>query len=216
MPTEADFLAAVIADPDDDAPRLIYADWLDENGQDERAEFIKAQVAIARTIPTDHTRRAPEEGCPCLFCALRRREGELLDRHWTEWAADLRAGYCLNLYTGTPLSPPNRAILFRRGFVHAVTCAAADWLAHGDAVLAAQPVREVRLTTYPTTAQLATMDIRWGDASQMFTGLVRDTFAFRWPSVKVWHLPPADAGVLTPNELRALRGRRTYHQGAHS
>src|SRR5205823_3346972 len=31
-----------IADaPDDDAPRLVYADWLDEHGQPERAEFVR-------------------------------------------------------------------------------------------------------------------------------------------------------------------------------
>ena len=41
---EQAFLRAVIENPDDDAPRLIYADWLDEQGQSERAEFIRVQV----------------------------------------------------------------------------------------------------------------------------------------------------------------------------
>jgi uncharacterized protein (TIGR02996 family) len=41
-------LAAIRAAPDDDAPRLIYADWLDEHGQSERAEFIRLQVLLAR------------------------------------------------------------------------------------------------------------------------------------------------------------------------
>jgi uncharacterized protein (TIGR02996 family) len=41
-------LAAIIANPDDDTPRLIYADWLDENGQAERAEFIRVQCRMAR------------------------------------------------------------------------------------------------------------------------------------------------------------------------
>lgn len=45
--TDADFLRAILAVPDDDAPRLIYADWLDENGQPERAEFIRVQCRIA-------------------------------------------------------------------------------------------------------------------------------------------------------------------------
>ncbi len=30
--------------PDDDAPRLVYADWLEENGEGERAEFIRLMV----------------------------------------------------------------------------------------------------------------------------------------------------------------------------
>src|SRR5205814_2112647 len=37
-------LAAIVADPADDAARLAYADWLDEHGRPERAEFIRAQV----------------------------------------------------------------------------------------------------------------------------------------------------------------------------
>ncbi len=38
---------------------------------------------------------------------------------------------------------------FVRGFVESVTCTAADWLAHADAIRAAQPVTKVRLTMYP-------------------------------------------------------------------
>src|ERR1043165_8521656 len=40
--------ASVLADPADDTPRLVYADWLDEHGQPERAEFIRLQIEIAR------------------------------------------------------------------------------------------------------------------------------------------------------------------------
>ena len=36
------FLQAIRDAPDDDAPRLIYADWLDERG-DPRGEFIRVQ-----------------------------------------------------------------------------------------------------------------------------------------------------------------------------
>lgn len=50
----ADFLTeqqqlygAIVADPLDDAPRLIYADWLDEQGQEERALFIRLQIEVA-------------------------------------------------------------------------------------------------------------------------------------------------------------------------
>src|SRR5436190_15862505 len=35
-------LRAVVVAPRDDAPRLIYADWLDEHGQAEAAEYIRA------------------------------------------------------------------------------------------------------------------------------------------------------------------------------
>jgi len=39
--------AAVLADPDDDLPRLVFADWLDESGDPDRARFVRSQVALA-------------------------------------------------------------------------------------------------------------------------------------------------------------------------
>ncbi|HEY1190616.1 MAG TPA: TIGR02996 domain-containing protein, partial [Gemmata sp.] len=38
-------MAAIAAHPDEDTPRLVFADWLDENGDPERAEFVRAQIA---------------------------------------------------------------------------------------------------------------------------------------------------------------------------
>jgi uncharacterized protein (TIGR02996 family) len=43
MSDEAALLAAILAHPDEDTPRLVYADWLDEHGQHDRAEFIRIQ-----------------------------------------------------------------------------------------------------------------------------------------------------------------------------
>ncbi len=49
--TEADahapFVNAIIAAPGCDIPRLVFADWLDERGESERAEFIRVQCEIA-------------------------------------------------------------------------------------------------------------------------------------------------------------------------
>jgi uncharacterized protein (TIGR02996 family) len=39
-------LARIIADPACDAVRLVYADYLEENGQPERAEFVRVQVEL--------------------------------------------------------------------------------------------------------------------------------------------------------------------------
>lgn len=41
MTTPAAFLAAIQAAPDDDLPRLVYADWLEENGNKVRADQIR-------------------------------------------------------------------------------------------------------------------------------------------------------------------------------
>ena len=40
--------AAVCENPDDDAPRLVFADWLEEHGRTPWATFIRAQVQAAR------------------------------------------------------------------------------------------------------------------------------------------------------------------------
>src|SRR5262245_13175122 len=49
-------LQAVCDNPTDDAPRLVYADWLEENGDSERAEFIRLQIELAR-LPLGDPRR---------------------------------------------------------------------------------------------------------------------------------------------------------------
>lgn len=54
--TESGLLGAVLAEPDDDAPRLAYADWLADNGQPERAEFIRLQIERMRLPRRDPTR----------------------------------------------------------------------------------------------------------------------------------------------------------------
>lgn len=77
--TEADpLLAAVLAAPDDDAPRLIYADWLDEHGRPERATFIRLQVELARLLRYDPRREV-----------LSRKAGRLLDLYRDDWLAEL-------------------------------------------------------------------------------------------------------------------------------
>ena len=49
MPSaEQDQLLGAIRDqPEDDTARLAYADWLDENGDGERAEFVRIQCRLA-------------------------------------------------------------------------------------------------------------------------------------------------------------------------
>jgi uncharacterized protein (TIGR02996 family) len=48
------FLRAIAEEPDDDMHRLIFADWLDEHGHSERAEFIRLQVVVARSPATTY------------------------------------------------------------------------------------------------------------------------------------------------------------------
>lgn len=51
MTDQIDFIRAIIENPDDDPLRLVYADWLTENGQEERGELIRVQMELAKLGP---------------------------------------------------------------------------------------------------------------------------------------------------------------------
>jgi uncharacterized protein (TIGR02996 family) len=52
--TDRDALTrAILADPADDTPRLVYADWLEENGRPEEAEFIRSECRLETIAPDE-------------------------------------------------------------------------------------------------------------------------------------------------------------------
>ena len=74
----AAFLEAILHEPDDVGHRLVFADWLEDHGEEDRAEFIRLQVGRDALHPADPRVRA------CL-----RRERELLERHEVAWVGRL-------------------------------------------------------------------------------------------------------------------------------
>jgi uncharacterized protein (TIGR02996 family) len=120
MSDENALLRAILDDPDDDAPRLIYADWLEEHGDPARAAFIRAQIALER-LPHDDPGRG----------RLVQIERTLWKAHRGVWKAWV----------------PNwaRVDRFRRGFLEEIRCDAADFLAGADAVRRQTPLLAVRL-----------------------------------------------------------------------
>ena len=56
-PERAGFVAALRANPDDEATRLIFADWLEEHGDAALAAFVRLQLADAAL---DHEDESPE------------------------------------------------------------------------------------------------------------------------------------------------------------
>jgi uncharacterized protein (TIGR02996 family) len=178
-------LAAVIANPDEDTPRLVMADWFDEHGQNDRAEFIRVQCELARweePNPFEHD----AGGCEVIRGRrdeLRRRERELLGA-----ACDGKRDWAL------PWVGEQREWRFVRGFVDSTTCTAEDWLADGDAVRAAQPVREVTFVAPP--GEFAELTVGPFDGSYSYRIAGRTVrrhadepegatflFARRWPGV---------------------------------
>jgi uncharacterized protein (TIGR02996 family) len=72
-PENPALLAAVIADAEDDAPRLVYADWLDEHGDEARAAFIRNQCALFDKSPADPDYVDRTECMPEIHAGLFRR-----------------------------------------------------------------------------------------------------------------------------------------------
>jgi uncharacterized protein (TIGR02996 family) len=87
MPTDEQraLWTAIRAHPDDDTPRLVYADWLQENGDEPRAEFIRVQCALAK-LPRDRRKHRKER------VLLEPRDEVLLSANRERWMAPLRAG----------------------------------------------------------------------------------------------------------------------------
>ena len=154
-PDELGFIASICTSPDDDAPRLTFADWLEEHGQPERAELIRIQIAWARAKATG----ADPSQYP-LFEDWLERERDLIERRWESWYP----GGVKVFIPPAPVLPPNypESLIgtVARGFMEKVEGPAADWLAHHAALAwwptqerpcpaTAQPIRVVRLTTLP-------------------------------------------------------------------
>jgi uncharacterized protein (TIGR02996 family) len=154
-------LAAIQAAPDDDAPRLIYADWLEEHGDAARAEFIRVQVELdpfeRPDGDLDRWRRAvirknPSAPLPDDFptelqryAALVAREQELLKAHRFQWYGPMSRGdedYEAHLN-----------IDFRRGFVDEVGITASAFYSFGDAIREASPLLR-RLVLYAPRGEL--------------------------------------------------------------
>jgi uncharacterized protein (TIGR02996 family) len=119
-------MQAILAEPEDEGPRLVYADWLEENGgpqEQARAEFIRVQVELAKT--PENTPRHKE---------LSAREKALWKAHKAEWLKDL---------------PPHlrkRDLRFHRGFLEELSLPPKTWAKHGEKLFGRHPVHRLRLS----------------------------------------------------------------------
>jgi uncharacterized protein (TIGR02996 family) len=153
-------LQAILEAPADDTPRLVFADWLDEHGQADRADFIRLQIELAKM--TLYDRRRP---------ALTQREYDLFARHGSAWSA--------------PLIGRVRRWQFRRGFVEQVKLEVWPLLQAGDMLARFAPVRELliedpdrdgieNLADWPRLARVETLDLTF---SRMGDGALRALLA---------------------------------------
>lgn len=137
------WLAAVIARPKDDTPRLIFADWLDETGyeRDARwAEMIRFQCRVSQ-VPHDHRSRGigvgakrGDVGRVCVRCDLEKQS-----RRFDAWACD-------NLIPATLIG----RCTFRRGFVSEIACGLRGvWRRCYSSVVEHHPIRSLVLGVLP-------------------------------------------------------------------
>jgi uncharacterized protein (TIGR02996 family) len=119
-------LAEILANPDEDAPRLIYADWLEEHGDADQATFIRLQV---RRAQIDDSLQLVPGYVECH--ALDRQADELLSRHKESWTSTL------------PRSLRRGQAEFRRGFVEALELPVNQLFKVSARTWARHPIREL-------------------------------------------------------------------------
>jgi uncharacterized protein (TIGR02996 family) len=114
MSLHAAFLKDIAANPEDDAPRLVYADWLDENGDPDRATFIRTQCRLASMGKYDLERYD-----------LEWVDKGLLAKHGKKWLK--------------PIAKITTNVEFRRGFPDHFSLPVAKFVAKGEELFAAAP-----------------------------------------------------------------------------
>lgn len=121
MSDEEAFLSEIVAAPDDDGPRLIYADWLEEQG-DPRGTFIRTQCGIAKLHEGDVRLTK-------LRCVVR----QLFEDNKARWIPRLRRRSV-------------EGVTFTRGFPQAVSLQGEEFLRDGPGLFKAVPtLRAVRI-----------------------------------------------------------------------
>ncbi len=113
---------AICAEPLDDAPRLIYADWLEENGDADRADFIRVQCRLAQ-LPADAAEGAQ----------LRKREKKLWTAHRQKWLAHV------------PKHLRGGCGQFDRGFLGELALEVKALVQHGAGLFEHHPIHRVRV-----------------------------------------------------------------------
>jgi uncharacterized protein (TIGR02996 family) len=136
-PDEEALLRAICVHPDDDAPRLVYADWLEERGEPAagaRAEFIRLQVRLHSLTADDRVARTFEQ-----------RAWQLLHDYNPTWLAPMG----MNLW----------GVRYRRGFIEEARTRSNILLAHAP-WFALYPIRSLDCEADDDTAVELTRILR--------------------------------------------------------
>jgi uncharacterized protein (TIGR02996 family) len=140
MDDERALLKAIIAHPDEDTPRLVFADWLQEHDQPERAEYIRLSIRRANLRYTDPGYQTASQKIAAALLPL-------IDRWDTQWARQFAARFP---------KASNVEFVLRRGFIEEIWCSPAFFLKNAERLLNEAPIRSLmpRASTPRTAATL--------------------------------------------------------------
>ncbi len=178
MTDQSALLAAILAYPEDDTPRLVFADWLDENeasvtceacggsGDDGGHAWDRGMVGVCNRCNGSgfvSNGYAAKSEFIRVQCELATFDGayylsfdncKMCEK--SEIPLIKRSAELLHKAWSMSLIDMQmrdvtvfNAWVFRRGFVDSVSCPWESWRDYGDVILAAHPVTKVRLTTWP-------------------------------------------------------------------
>ena len=193
-PQRQAFLDAIIAEPHEDVHRLVYADWIDERGEHERAALIRVQCEIAEQ----------ESRLGWLTTLdLLDRERELMEWFCSEdLSIDLgfpsHESWYPSSHPGELLSVSmNSTVQFHRGFLRQVVCSWNNWNTHADTITRQHPIEEVRLLTWPVIKRLDSPSLKtrwtlegrsykpyWQDDEKDHVSIIRKLLNLIWPTIK--------------------------------
>jgi len=108
----------------------VFADWLQENGEEGLADFIRHSI---------ETKATPRQRRRSLRAFAPQADGLKWNRVWNADRIEFRE-----------IDPPVAGI--DRGLTTTVWMSADDWLAHADQIFRSQPIKTVVLETWPQIA----------------------------------------------------------------
>ncbi|QDU94437.1 TIGR02996 domain-containing protein [Lignipirellula cremea] len=188
-------LMEIVESPDEDHPRLVFADYLEDRG-DPRGEFVRVQCELATG------------GCSAARQReLELREADLLAAHRAEWIAAV---------------PPAlaEAVQFRRGFIEHLRAASPLLTEHADAMFRVAPTlssidldctgyRDVELANWRHSLRITELSLRGVLSLEDLKLLGRSRYLPQLRSLALLRVPLAVAGARELAASTGLKGVQT-------
>lgn len=211
MTDEAALLRAICEQPDEDTPRLLYADWHMEYGDAVLGEYIRI------CVETDGQPGCPKTGAKYVLCRIAtgcercdklHRLNAIYDDVWKAQDAELARFGCVRP------NDPHRG----RGLVYRIHLPQAAFLEHAAEIFARWPITEVRLTDKRATA--APGGFVWGrgggDESWRLAGPLYDRLDGFWTAFPGGNLHSATSYYHDQNLATAAQSRACVAFGRHA